>query len=135
MGGMKTAPISEMERTAGFLALDSRRDMGQREKMKRLSSHSLLFKLEAPTKSRLLLQLSQNMKRLSSHGLLFKLEASAKKRVKRHSPSYWIKALHQKHKLPPSACKQPLKMLQGYGDWRAETPAIILNISVIQAKE
>ena len=55
-GGMKTTPISELERTAGLLSLGERREeklLRQSKKMKRLLSHPLHSKFEAPTKNRL----------------------------------------------------------------------------------
>ena len=109
-GGMKTTPISELERTTGLLSLGERREeklLRQSEKMKRLPSHPLHSKFEAPTKNRL----------------------------KRQSPNHLVKALQQKHRIPSSARNQPLEMLQNYEDWQAETPAIILDIPGIQAKE
>ena len=54
-GGMKTTPISELERTAGLLSLGERREdklLRQSKKMKRLPSHPLHSKFEAPTKNR-----------------------------------------------------------------------------------
>ena len=53
-GGMKTNPISEVERIAGLLSLEKRREeklLRQCEKMKRLPSHPLHSKFEAPTKN------------------------------------------------------------------------------------
>ena len=53
-GGMKTTPISGVERTAGLLSLEERGEenlLCQSEK-KRLPSHPLHFKLEAPTKKK-----------------------------------------------------------------------------------
>ena len=53
--GMKTTPISEMERTAGLLSLEERGEeklLRQSEKMKRLPSHPLHIKFEANTKNR-----------------------------------------------------------------------------------
>ena len=53
-GGMKTTPISELERTTGLLSLGERREeklMRQSETMKRLPSHPLHSKFEAPTKT------------------------------------------------------------------------------------
>ena len=108
-GGMKTTPISELERTAGLLSLGERREeklLRQREKMKRLPSHPLHSKFEAPTKNRL----------------------------KRQSPNHLVKALEQKHRIPSSARNQQLEMLQNYEDWQAETPTI-LDIPGIQAKD
>ena len=108
-GGMKTAPISELERTAGLLSLGERRDeklLRQSDKMKRLPSHPLHAKFEAPTNNRL----------------------------KRQSPNHLVQALQQKHRTPSSARNQPLEMLQNYEDWQAETPTIILDIPDIQAK-
>ena len=55
-GGMKTTPISELERTAGLLLFGERREeklLHQSKKMKRLPSHPLHSKFEAPTKNRL----------------------------------------------------------------------------------
>ena len=55
-GGMKTTPISEVERTAGLLSLEERREdklLHQSEKMKRLPSHPLHVKFEASTNNRL----------------------------------------------------------------------------------
>ena len=109
-GGMKTTPISELERTTGLLPLGERREeklLRQSEKMKRLPSHPLHSKFEAPTKNRL----------------------------KRQSPNHLVKALQQKHRISSSARNQPLEMLQNYEDWQAETPAIILDIPGIQAKD
>ena len=109
-GGMKTTPISELEKIAGMLSLGERREeklLRQSEKMKRLLSHPLHSKFEAPTKNRL----------------------------ERQSPNHLVKALQQKHRIPSSACNQPLEMLQNYEDWQAETPTIILDIPGIQAKD
>ena len=109
-GGMKTTPISELERTAGLLSLGERIEeklLRQSEKMKRLPSHPLHSKFEAPTKNRL----------------------------KRQSPNHLVKALQQKHRIPSSARNQSLEMLQNYEDWQAETPIIILDIPGIQAKD
>ena len=109
-GGMKTTPISELERTTGLLSLGERREeklLRQREKMKRLPSHPLHSKFEAPTKNRL----------------------------KRQSPNHLVKALQQKHRTPSSARNQPLEMLEKYEDWQVETPTIILDIPYIQAKD
>ena len=108
-GGMKTTPISELERTAGLLSLGERREeklLRQSEKMKRLPSKPLHSKFEAPTKNRL----------------------------KRQSPNHLVKALQQKHRIPSSARNQPLEMLQNYENWQVETPTIILDILGIQAK-
>ena len=52
-GGMKITPISELERTASLLSLGERREekvLRQSAKMKRLPSHPLHSKFEAPTK-------------------------------------------------------------------------------------
>ena len=90
-GGMKTTTISELERPAGLLSLGERREeklLLQSEKMKRLPSHSLHSKFEAPTKNR----------------------------FKRQSPNHLVKALQQKHRIPSSARNQPLEMLQNYED-------------------
>ena len=109
-GGMKTTPISQLERTTGLLSLGERREeklLRQSEKMKKLPSHPLHSKFEAPTKNRL----------------------------KRQSPNHLVKALQQKHRISSSARNQPLEMLQNYGDWQAETPTIILDIPGIQAKD
>ena len=109
-GGMKTTPISELERTAGLLSLGERREeklMRQSEKMKRLPSHPLHSKFEVPTKNRL----------------------------KRQSPNHLVNALQQKHRIPSSARSQPLEMLQNYEDWQTDTPTIILDIPGIQAKD
>ena len=109
-GGMKTTPIAELERTAGLLSLGERKEekhLRQSEKMKRLPSHPLHSKFEAPTQNRL----------------------------RRQSPYHLVKVLQQKHRIPSSACNQPLKMLQNYEDWQAETPTIILDTPGIQAKE
>ena len=102
-GGMKTTPISELERTAGLLSLGERRE----EK---------------------LLRQSKTMKRLPSYPLHSKFEAPTKNRLKRQSPNHLVKALKQKHRIPSSACNQPLEMLQNYEDWQAHTPTIILDI-------
>ena len=75
------------------------------------------------------------MKRLPSHPLHSKFEASTKNRLKRQSPNHLVKALQQKHRIPSSACNQPLEMLQNYEDLQAETQTIILDIPGIQAKE
>ena len=75
------------------------------------------------------------MKRLPSHPLHFKLEAPIKNKLKRQSPYHLVKVLQQKHRIPSSARNQPLKMLQNYETWQAETSAIILDILGIQAKE
>ena len=107
---MKNTPISELERTAGLPSLGERREekpLRQSEKMKRLPSHPLHSKFEAPTKIR----------------------------HKRQSPNHLVKALQQKHGIPSSARNQPLEMLQNYEDWQAETPIIILDIPGIQAKD
>ena len=109
-GGMKTTPISEVERTTGLLSLGERREeklLRQSEKMKRLPSYPLHSKFEAPTKNRL----------------------------KRQSPNHLVKALQQKHRIPSSARNQPLEMHQIYEDWQAEIPTFILDIPGIQAKD
>ena len=52
---METTPISEVIKTAGLLSLEERREeklLCQSEKMKRLPSHPLHSKFEAPTKNR-----------------------------------------------------------------------------------
>ena len=108
-GGMKTTPISELERTTGLLSLGERRE----EK---------------------LLRQSETMKRLPSHPLHSKFDAPTKNRLKRQSPNHLVKALQQKHRISSSARNQPLEMLQNYEDWQAETPTIILDIPGIQAK-
>ena len=72
-GGMKTTPISEVERTASLLSLKERREekfLRQSEQIKSLPSHPLHFKFEAPTKNR----------------------------RKRKVQTIWSKALHQKHR-------------------------------------
>ena len=74
-GGMKTTPISKLERTAGLLSLGERREeklLRHSEKMKRLPSHPLHTKFEAPTKNRL----------------------------KRQSPNHLVKALQQETQDP-----------------------------------
>ena len=109
-GGMTITSISEVERTAGLLSLEERRE----EK---------------------LLRQSEKMKRLPSHPLHAKFEAATKNRLKRQSPYHLVKVLQQKHRIPSSACNQPLEMLQNYEDWQSETPSIILDIPGIQAKE
>ena len=86
-GGMKTTPISELQRTTGLLSLGERREeklLRQSEKMKRLPSHPSHSKFEAPTKNRL----------------------------KRQSPNHLVKAFQQKHRISSSARNQPLEMLQ-----------------------
>ena len=75
------------------------------------------------------------MKRLPSHPLHSKFEAPTKNRLKRQSPNHLVKALQHKHRIPSSARNQPLEMLQNYEDWQAETPTIILDIPGIQAKD
>ena len=75
--------ILKVEKTAGHLSLEEKREeklLRQSEKMKRLPSHPLHFKFEAPTENRL----------------------------KRLTLNHLIKVLQQKHKLPSSASKQPL---------------------------
>ncbi|KAK7115386.1 hypothetical protein V1264_001263 [Littorina saxatilis] len=110
-GGMKTTPISALEKTAGLTSLEERRDeklLRQSEKMKRLPSHPLHSTLQAPTKNR----------------------------IKRQSPNHLIKALQHKHKgsLPPST-GQPLEMLQDYEEWSLDVPPIILDVPGIGAKQ
>ena len=105
-GGMKTTPISELEKTAGKERREEKL-LRHNEKIKRVPSPPLHGKFEAPTKNRL----------------------------KRLSPNYLVKALQQKHRIPSSARNQPLEMLQNYEDWQAETPTIILDIPGIQAKD
>ena len=86
-GGMKTTPISELERTTGLLSSGERREeklLRQSEKMKRLPSHPLHSEFEAPTKNRL----------------------------KRQSPNHLVKALQQKHRISSSARNQPLEMFK-----------------------
>ena len=100
----------EVERTAGLLSLGERREeklLRQSEKTKRLPSHPLHSKFEAPTKNRL----------------------------KRQSPNHLVKALQQKHRIPSSARSQPLDMLQNNDDWQTETSTIILDIPGIQTKD
>ena len=75
------------------------------------------------------------MKRLPSHPLHSKFEAPTKNRLKKQSPNHLVKALQQKHRIPSSASNQPLEMLQNYEDWQAETPTISLDIPGIQAKD
>ena len=82
-----------------------------------------------------LLHQSEKMKRLPSHPLYSKFEAPTQNRLKRQSPNHLVKALQQKHSIPSSARKQPLEMLQNCEDWKAETPTIILDITGIQTKE
>ena len=53
----------------------------------------------------------------------------------RDSPNHLVTALQQKHRIPSSARKHPLEMLQDYEDWQPETPTIILDIPGIQANE
>ena len=67
------------------------------------------------------------MKRLPSHPLHSKFEAPTKNRLGRQSPNHPVKVLQQKHGIP-SARNQPLEVLQNYEDWQAETPTIILDI-------
>ena len=79
-GGMKITPISELERTAGLLSFGERREeklLRQSEKRKRLPSHPLHSKFEAPTKHRL----------------------------KRQSPNHLAKALQQKPRIPTNHWK------------------------------
>ena len=55
-GGMKTTPISAMEKTAQLQTLEERREgkgLTQAEKIKRIPSHPLNKKLSEPTKNRL----------------------------------------------------------------------------------
>ena len=75
------------------------------------------------------------MKRLPSHPLHFKFEAPTKNRLKRRSPNHLVKALQQKHRIPSSVRNQPLVLLHNFEDWQAETATIILDIPGIQAKE
>ena len=82
--GVKTTPISELERTAGLLSLKERRE-GKRK--------------------------SGKMKKLPSHPLHSKFEAHTKNRLKRQSPNHLVKVLQQKHRIPSSARNQPLEML------------------------
>ena len=77
---------------------------------------------------------SEKMKRLPSHPLHSKFEAPTENRLKRQSPNHLVKALQQKHRISSSARNQPLEMLQNYEDWQAEIPTIILDIPGIQAK-
>ena len=107
---MKTIPTSEVQRTAGLLSLDERGEeklLSQSEKMKKLPSHPLHSKLEAPTKNRLTTK----------------------------SPNHLVKVLSRNTGSPSSAHNQPLEMLQNNEEWQAETPTIILDIPGIQAKE
>ena len=108
--GRKNNPISEVERTAGLLSSEERREeklLRQSEQMKRLPLHPLYSKFEVPTKDRL----------------------------KRQRSNHLIKALQQKRRIPSSTRSQPLEMLQNYEDWQAETPIVILDITGVQAKE
>ncbi|XP_076455528.1 uncharacterized protein LOC143290127 [Babylonia areolata] len=108
-GGMKTTPVSAMEKSAGLISLEERspEKLKQNEKLKRLPSHPLLPKLKDPTKNRL----------------------------KRQSPNHLIKALERKHHHPLSATNQPTESLQDYEDWQADTPAIMLKIPGVDSKE
>nr|KAG5696844.1 hypothetical protein BaRGS_030968 [Batillaria attramentaria] len=109
-GGIKTTPIPAMEKLTGLLPLQERREeklLRQSEKMKRLPSHPLHEKLQAPTKNRL----------------------------KRQSPNHLIKALQQKHSssLPPR--DHDPEPLQDFEDWSLDVPHIILDVPGIGAKE
>ena len=77
----------------------------------------------------------EKMKRLPSHHLHSKFEAPTKNRLKRQSPNRLVKALQQKCWIPSWAYNEPLEMLLNYEDWQAETPTIMLDIPGIQAKE
>ena len=107
---MKTSPISEVERTADLLSLEEKR---------------------ADT----FLRQSKNVKRLPSHPLRRKFEAPTMNRLNWQSPNHLVKALQQKHRIPSSARNQPLEMLQNCEDWQAVTPTIIPDIPDIQAKK
>ena len=93
-GGRKTTtPISEVERIAGLLSREERKEeklLRQSEKVKRLPSHPLHSKFESPTKNRL----------------------------KRQSPNHLVKAFQQKHRISSSTRNQPLEMLQDYEEWQ-----------------
>jgi len=108
-GGMKTTPISSMEATSHLSTLHERRDeklLRQNEKMKRLPSHPLHTKLQAPTKNRL----------------------------KRKSPNHAIKTLQQTHGTALAIADHPVEPLLDYEDWSLESPSIVLGIPGISNK-
>ena len=110
-GGMKTISISEVERTAGLLSLEERRERKNScAKVKR--RRGFLHTYYIPS-----------------------LKLPSKTDLRDKSLNHLVKALQQKHRIPSSACNQPLEMLQNYKDWQAESPAIILDIPGIQSKE
>ncbi|XP_076438275.1 uncharacterized protein LOC143277377 [Babylonia areolata] len=106
-GGMKTTPVSAVEKTTGLLSLEERRQEKLLRQNEKLPSHPLLPKLKAPTKNRL----------------------------KRQSLNHVIKALERRHHHPLSVTNQPTESLQDNEDWQADTPATMLNISGVERKE
>ena len=108
-GGIKTTPISAMEKTTRLQSLEERRTeriLRQTEKMKRLPSHPLHAKLQEPTKNRL----------------------------KRQSLNHLAKA-HQRHfsnVLPPP--QQQVEPLQDYDEWSTAELNIVLDVHGVGAK-
>ena len=110
-GGMKTTPISVMEKAAQLHSLEDRRSekiLRQAEKMKRLPSHPLHTKLQEPTKNRL----------------------------KRQSLNHLAKTnqRHPENVLPHS--QQQVELLQDYEEWPPpEELNIVLEVPGVGKKD
>ena len=109
-GGMKTTPLTEMEKTTGLQTLEERRDervYRQAEKMRRLPAHPLQEKLQQPTKNRLV----------------------------RKSLNHISKSL--KVRFPDILPLQPqeVEVLKDYEEWETSSLNIRLNIPGVQKKE
>lgn len=103
-GAMKTTPISAMEKTAGLLSLEERRE----EK---------------------LLRQSEKIKTSFTPPYIQSL-----RRLQRTDSNPQMKALQREHLPPLPTSNQPLEFLQDHEDWQHDTPTTIFDIPGINKK-
>ena len=109
-GGMRTTPITAMEKTAGLHSLEERRQ----EK---------------------LLRLSEKLRRMPSHPLHKKLQEQTKNRLKRQSINHLTKALKRQHLDTLPISPQNTELLTDYEDWTAGEITIIPDLPGIHNKD
>ena len=109
-GGIKTTPISAMEKSTRLHTLEERREeklLRQCEKLKRMQSHPLHTSLRDPTKNRL----------------------------KRQSINHISKTLQRQHAESLPSLHHHGEPLQDYEDWQTEDLTIIMDLPGVGNKE
>ena len=109
-GGIKTTPVSAMEKEAQLHTLEERRQ----EK---------------------LLRQSEKMKRISSHPLSKKLKELTKNRLKRQSINHLTKALQRENAEALPQNTEKVEPLQDFEEWEGEDLNVILEVPGVTSKE